>query len=118
LPAAHVLPPPPTANRRRQRALDDLKQRLGIRPGTVRSFTILQGWPEVGKSTTVAALAHDREVASHFPNGILWASLGEALSLRSERKHSLLPSSAAKSSILAVLSSTSYRHLREWDIRL
>jgi DNA-binding SARP family transcriptional activator len=82
--AAHALPPLPTLLVGRERALDDLKQRLGIRHGTMQPFTIVQGWPGVGKSTTVAALAHDPEVASHFPNGILWASLGEAPSLLSE----------------------------------
>jgi hypothetical protein len=35
----------------------------------------------VGKSTSVAALAHDPLVAQQFPDGVLWASLGETPSL-------------------------------------
>src|SRR4029453_13556835 len=76
-PVAHVLPPLPALIVGRERALDDLKQRLGLRHGSMQACTIVQGWPGVGKSTTIAALAHDPEVASHFLNGILWVSLGE-----------------------------------------
>jgi hypothetical protein len=38
---------------------------------------MIQGWPGVGKSTIVALMAHDAEIARQFPDGILWASLGE-----------------------------------------
>ena len=31
----------------------------------------------IGKSTLAAALAHDPEVQSHFPDGIFWATLGQ-----------------------------------------
>ena len=82
--AAHVVPPLPALVVGRERALADLKQRLGMGHGTLRSFTAIQGWPGVGKSTTVAALAHDPDVAGHFPHGILWASLGEVPNLLGE----------------------------------
>jgi DNA-binding SARP family transcriptional activator len=82
--ATNVLPPLPTLVVGRERALGELKQRLGMRHSPIRPFTVIQGWPGVGKSTTVAALAHDPEVVDHFPSGILWASLGEAPSLLSE----------------------------------
>jgi NB-ARC domain/TIR domain len=38
--------------------------------------TVVRGWPGVGKSTIVAALAHDRQVLARFPT-ILWTSIGE-----------------------------------------
>jgi hypothetical protein len=55
-----------------------------MRHGALRPFTVIQGWPGVGKSTLVAALAHDPEVVEHFADGILWVSLGEIPSLLSE----------------------------------
>lgn len=67
----------------RDQALREIKSRLGI-AGELRSVTVIQGWPGVGKSTTVAALAHDAEIALAFPDGILWASLGETPSLLNE----------------------------------
>jgi hypothetical protein len=47
-------------------------------------LTVIQGWPGVGKSTLTAALAHAPEVADQFPDGVLWASLGETPSVLSE----------------------------------
>jgi DNA-binding SARP family transcriptional activator len=82
--ATNVLPPLPALIVGREHALDDLKGRLGMRHGALRPFTVIQGWPGVGKSTLVAALAHDPEVVGHFPAGILWVSLGEMPSLLSE----------------------------------
>ncbi|MEP7286619.1 MAG: NB-ARC domain-containing protein [Chloroflexota bacterium] len=80
-----VLPPLPTLIVGREDVLRDLKRRLGIpTKNDLRPLTILQGWPGVGKSTTVAALAHDPEVAQAFPDGVLWASLGETPSLLAE----------------------------------
>jgi hypothetical protein len=69
----------------REDALSDVKQRLGISDRTeTRAVTVIQGWPGVGKSTLVAALAHDAEVANVYPDGVLWASLGETPSLLAE----------------------------------
>jgi len=36
----------------------------------------LTGLPGVGKTALAVALAHDPQVQAHFPDGILWASLG------------------------------------------
>ena len=82
--ATNVLPPLPVLIIGREHALDDLKGRLGVRQDALRRFTVIQGWPGVGKSTLVGALAHDPEVIKHFADGILWASLGEMPSLLSE----------------------------------
>lgn len=71
-----ILPPLPSLIVGRDEALQTIKQRLGI-GGGLRPVTMIQGWPGVGKSTVVALIAHDAEIARHFPDGILWASLGE-----------------------------------------
>jgi len=71
-----ILPPLPSLVVGRSEALRTIKQRLGI-GNEKHSITIVQGWPGVGKSTMVALLAHDQEIAQQFPDGILWASLGE-----------------------------------------
>ena len=79
-----VLPPFPSLVVGRGEALAAIKRRLGIGSDDRRAITVIQGWPGVGKSTTVASLAHDPEVAQQFPDGVLWASLGETPSLLSE----------------------------------
>lgn len=79
-----VLPPLPFLIVGRQQALADIKQRIRTSGEHSRPMTIIQGWPGVGKSTIVAALAHDPEIAQLFPDGVLWASLGEAPSLIGE----------------------------------
>ena len=84
LSASSVLPPLPSLVIGRDRALMEIKQRLGIGGAQIRPTTVIQGWPGVGKSTTVAMLAHDPEVARQFPDGVLWASLGENPSISGE----------------------------------
>ncbi len=82
-PAYGVLPPLPSLVVGRELVLQDLKERAGI-GGERRSATVVQGWPGVGKSTIVAALAHDPDIARAFPDGVLWTSLGEAPNLLAE----------------------------------
>jgi DNA-binding SARP family transcriptional activator len=81
--APGVLPPRPPLLIGRERVLSDLKARAGIN-GERRPITVVQGWPGVGKSTIVAALAHDPAIAQAFPDGVLWASFGEAPNLLAE----------------------------------
>ncbi|MCL4251677.1 MAG: hypothetical protein KJ065_26230 [Anaerolineae bacterium] len=78
LSATSVMPPLPPLVIGREEALSEIKRRLGIGSDEVRPVTVVQGWPGAGKSTTVATLAHDRVIAHQFPDGVLWASLGEA----------------------------------------
>ena len=78
-----IVPSLPSLVVGREQTLQEIKARLGI-GGEMRPVTVIQGWPGVGKSTTVAALAHDPDVARAFPDGILWTSLGENPSLLSE----------------------------------
>jgi NB-ARC domain-containing protein len=74
-------PPIPALIVGREDALHALKARLGISrsmaPSPLQVLTAVRGWPGVGKTTLAAALAHDPEIAAAFPDGILWASLGQ-----------------------------------------
>ncbi len=40
-------------------------------------LTAIKGWPGVGKTSVVAALAHDTDIIAHFTDGVLWMSLGQ-----------------------------------------
>ncbi|MBI5929855.1 MAG: hypothetical protein HY862_11130 [Chloroflexi bacterium] len=79
-----VLPALPSLIVGREQALQEIKARIWGSTGNKSPVTIIQGWPGVGKSTIVAALAHDKEIAQHFPDGVLWTSLGENPSLMNE----------------------------------
>jgi len=79
-----VIPPLPSLMVGREQALADIKKRLGLDTDAVCPFTVIHGWPGVGKSTIAAMIAHDAQIAAHFSNGILWASLGESPDLLSE----------------------------------
>src|SRR5262249_52431609 len=71
IPAA---PPVPLVGR------DQMLARLTARlcqPQHRGSFTALHGLPGVGKTSLAIALAHDRALRAAFPDGILWASLGQ-----------------------------------------
>ena len=75
--ASSVLPPLPSLVIGRDEALMEIKRRLGLGGAETHAVTVIQGWPGVGKSTVAAMLAHDTEIARQFPDGVLWASLGE-----------------------------------------
>lgn len=79
-----ILPSRPPLVIGRETVLSDLKQRLGIKSANARGTTVIQGWPGVGKSTTVATLAHDSDIALQYPDGVLWTSLGESPSINNE----------------------------------
>ncbi len=82
-------PPMPALIIGRDSDLAKLKQRIGIRPldqqaRSVHVLTAMRGWPGVGKTTVAAALAHDAEITTRFPDGVLWASLGQQPNLFAE----------------------------------
>jgi len=79
-----ILPPRPSLVVGRETVLHALRERLGVGGDTTQSTTLIQGWPGVGKSTTVATLAHDSEIALQYPDGVLWTSLGESPSINNE----------------------------------
>lgn len=55
-----------------------MKQRMGIFDSDRKvSTTIVHGWPGVGKTTLITALAYDKDINAAFPDGILWATVGE-----------------------------------------
>ncbi|HVO69080.1 MAG TPA: NB-ARC domain-containing protein [Aggregatilineaceae bacterium] len=84
-PVTGILPPLPTLIVGRETAFRELKGRLGIpSKAELRPVTIVQGWPGVGKSTTVAALAHDPDITQSFSDGVLWASFGERPAILAE----------------------------------
>lgn len=72
-----VMPTLPALVIGRETALREIKRRLGMAEAPARLVTVIHGWPGVGKSTTVAMITHDDEIARQFPDGILWTSLGE-----------------------------------------
>ena len=77
-----IAPPIPRLFIGRDQCLRELRQRLGVVGGKTRRaemqpVTIIRGTPGVGKTTSAAALAHDREVQQAFPDGIVWTSLGQ-----------------------------------------
>jgi DNA-binding SARP family transcriptional activator len=81
---AAVRPPLPSLMLGREEAMQDIVRRLGGEDGDRRPLTAVQGWPGVGKSTLAARLAHHPEMARLFPDGVLWASLGETPNLLKE----------------------------------
>jgi hypothetical protein len=75
------LPPRPQLLIGRDDDLQNLKSRLGIDQGDttehIQVLTAMRGWPGVGKTTLAAAMVYDKDILRTFPDGILWASLGE-----------------------------------------
>jgi hypothetical protein len=78
-------PPLPTYYVDRPEYSQDLKTRLLTESNDVRTLvvTAIHGLGSVGKSTLATALAHDKEVKTHFCDGILWATLGQQPNLLS-----------------------------------
>lgn len=77
-----VAPPVPEAFVGREGDVAELKGRLrraarGGDTAAVKVLVAVHGWPGVGKTALAATLAHDEEVRGMFPDGILFASLGQ-----------------------------------------
>jgi len=73
----------------RDEEMTELKKRLGIlrdeqSSGPVQVLTAVRGWPGIGKTATATVLARESDVASAFPDGVLWTSLGQSPNLLSE----------------------------------
>jgi len=73
----------------RDEDVKELKLRLGVTSSdrATESFqvvTAVRGWPGVGKTTLVAAIAHDPDVLARYPDGTLWTSLGRSPSVLSK----------------------------------
>ncbi len=73
-----LLPPLPQLLVGRESELTDIRSRLGTAAGDRPAMVILRGWPGVGKTTLANTLAYDADIISMFPDGVLWAPLGES----------------------------------------
>ncbi|MCP4397649.1 MAG: hypothetical protein GY801_10170 [bacterium] len=73
-------PPLPQHFVPRPEVTDALKERLlnneAITPG-ILVVSAIHGLGGIGKSTLAAALTYDKDVQERFPDGILWATLGQ-----------------------------------------
>lgn len=75
------LPPLPPLVIGRENDLQAIKARL-YGTNTGQSCLTIQGWPGVGKSTLLATLAHEPDIHESYPDGVLWANLGESPTVR------------------------------------
>lgn len=76
------IPPPPALLLGREHDIRLLKERLqqqlaAVSNGQRGRRAVIRGWPGVGKTALVAAIAHDLEVRAWFPDGTLWVRLGQ-----------------------------------------
>ena len=83
------LPPPPPIFVGRDQSVATLRTGLtrGSSPGqpaTLQVLAAVHGWPGVGKTTLAGWLARDSELETHFPDGVLWCTLGQTPDLRAE----------------------------------
>jgi hypothetical protein len=76
--ALHVnIPSVPDLLVGRDSDIERLKVRLGIREAAREPKTVIRGWPGVGKTTILRALVHDKEILQAYPDGVLWANIGQ-----------------------------------------
>ncbi len=64
----------------REDDLSIIHQRIGVdgvdNEAKRHPLTIVRGWPGVGKTALINAVAHDKAVKAAFADNVLWASLG------------------------------------------
>ncbi len=53
------------------------QQVAGIGGPRPRGLLVIRGWPGVGKTTLLQQLAYEPALRASFPDGVLWAALGE-----------------------------------------
>ena len=71
-PPRHFIERPEVSRELKQSLFSDATTQTGV-----LVVSAIYGLGGIGKSTLAAALAHDPEVLSHFPDGVLWATLGQ-----------------------------------------
>ncbi|MDX2043792.1 MAG: NB-ARC domain-containing protein [Acidobacteriota bacterium] len=82
-PVQSGLPASPEIFLGRDDDLAALKARIGLgsereASGPLQVLTALRGWPGIGKTAMATIFAKDNEIKAAFPDGVLWASLGQA----------------------------------------
>jgi NB-ARC domain-containing protein len=85
-PRPGIPPPfPPFVFIGRDGALRDVKQLVSNKtlPGKEK-IAVVRGWPGVGKTTLVGVIGRDAEIATTFPQGVLWTSLEQKPNVLSE----------------------------------
>jgi hypothetical protein len=80
------IPPLPQLVIGRENDIKELKHKigLGVEGQTTTVLTAIRGWPGVGKTTIAAVLAYDPDIATAFPDGVLWVSLGQEPNILAE----------------------------------
>jgi hypothetical protein len=76
----HFIPRPEVSNALKSRLLTDETPAPGVpfdRAHGVLVVSAIHGLGGIGKSVLAAALAHDPQVQERFPDGVLWATLGQ-----------------------------------------
>jgi hypothetical protein len=68
----HFIPRPEVSEPLKSQLLDESGQ-----PAGVLVVSAIHGLGGIGKSTLAAALARDPEILARFPDGVLWATLGQ-----------------------------------------
>ncbi len=68
----HFIPRPEASAPLKERLLSTTNSRHGA-----LAVSALQGLGGIGKSTLAAALAYDPDIQAHFPDGVLWTTLGQ-----------------------------------------
>ena len=77
--APGTAPSIPTIFVGRDKDMQALRQRLADNKQTQPTLlTAVRGWPGIGKTSLAAAMAHDPELKGQFPDGVLWAALGQS----------------------------------------
>lgn len=79
-----LYPPHPKGVIGRKDDLQRLKQQIGITGDDPTPMTIVTGTLGVGKSMLLASLAHDNDIESRYPDGVLWVRLGNKPDLKQE----------------------------------
>jgi len=46
-------------------------------PSNIHIVAAIHGWPGVGRTVLAATLAQDRAISERYPDGVLWATVGE-----------------------------------------
>lgn len=75
-----LAPPPPGLFIGRENDIQQVLSRITkqeVDSSAIQVLTTVQGWPGVGKTTLVSAIAHTGAITEFFSDGVLWIALGQ-----------------------------------------